>query len=407
MLDKCFYCRLCDEACPVDIDLYKLVESYHELAGIEKKGSLLWNFIYSLMLGDSPFRKGIYRVVSRLQRMGEPVNWLIRKLPLIPEALKTYFAMPVFAKEPYGPGTTSHKLETDQSFTLISKEPQNGRTPLPRLIRFKGCMDGLARPEASSSMDQFFTEELNISFFDLDKNLCCGFPHHVEGLKGPEYKTKRSSLLEIVRCLLFIVRNGETVQPVKLFSNCPTCQESLRDIATLAGEDPETARYLEERLSPEEWERFQQLFGPTGRSSVFEVVDSTEVALEHIRQSGYTPQQKSKDAIALKVPCHNTNSATDSQMELLNLFFDEVYRADNCCGLSGNARLKHPFIGTEIAEGVFKELEDKPVTQIVSGCPSCRDGVEMQRTLRKDRAPDTTPQRKTSDVFSLILQAMR
>lgn len=406
MLDKCFYCRQCDEACPVDIDLYKLVESYHELSGVQPSGGGLWKWVYALLLGDSPRRKPIYRVLSRIQRIGEPVNRIIRKLPLLPEALKTYFALPPFEAEPYGPGAHSFKYEPTQPFTLISRDRPSGNGR-PRLIRFKGCMDGLARAGASVALDRFFVDELGIPFFDLDKNLCCGFPHHVERMRDQELKMKRSSLVEILRCLLFATQTGGDGEPVTVFSNCPTCQESLRDIASLPKGDPDTLDYLKDHLTAGEMARVREILAPSGGKPVFHVADSAEIALDRIRQTGYVPKKKFSETIALKVPCHNLEGATKSQMELLELFFENVARADNCCGLSGNGRLKHPFIGTQIAEGVFNELEGKPVGQIVSGCPSCRDGVEMQRTLRMGRSPDSTPKQKTTDIFSAILERMR
>ena len=118
------------------------------------------------------------------------------------------------------------------------------------------------------------------------------------------------------------------------------------------------------------------------------------------------PDFRSEQPPGLKVPCHNTDRATAAQLRLLRrVYGSAVPGFGDCCGLSGSARFIHPRIGTEVAAELFRSVAREPVTRLVSGCPACRDGAEMQRLiLAEEQGPGgAVPREATSDLFSVLL----
>lgn len=131
----------------------------------------------------------------------------------------------------------------------------------------------------------------------------------------------------------------------------------------------------------------------------FDVLDTAEVAVSLLRKARTSqdgtgasrvrlPRAAKEAKVGLKVPCHNTKAATAAQLELLRMYYTGVAAYDRCCGLSGTGRLKHPRIGTKIAEKLFEQIGEAAPQIVVSGCPSCRDGVKMQRDIVQARGTD-------------------
>ncbi|NCY17461.1 MAG: (Fe-S)-binding protein, partial [Actinobacteria bacterium] len=98
--------------------------------------------------------------------------------------------------------------------------------------------------------------------------------------------------------------------------------------------------------------------------------------------------------------------ATAAQLELLKLYFTGVAAYDKCCGLSGTGRLKHPKIGTKISEKLFEQIREEPAEIIVSGCPSCRDGVKMQKEILAAKK-DEIANFEVSGIFQEIMKTVK
>lgn len=199
-----------------------------------------------------------------------------------------------------------------------------------------------------------------------------------------------ASLIEIAKCIFRLVEEWRASSPhgqprFVMFSNCPTCCEAIREFKELL-KLPEKVEFLKAKAS---------LPGTFDLAHLnYDVQDTAEIAMDlikkisaekNIRNSPIRPNEKFDLTVGLKVPCHNTKQATSAQLELLNLYYKDVEAYDNCCGLSGTSRLKHPRIGTQIAENLFEQIKQAPSDVIVSGCPSCRDGVKIQQGILNAR----------------------
>ena len=119
-------------------------------------------------------------------------------------------------------------------------------------------------------------------------------------------------------------------------------------------------------------------------------------------QAGARDDKLSDIKVGLKVPCHNTKESTKAQLELLKMYFKDVGAFDRCCGLSGTGRLKHPKIGTKISEKLFEQIEEHEPKVVVSGCPSCRDGVKIQRDILQAQG-NNSAQFEIAGIFEQIM----
>jgi Fe-S oxidoreductase len=146
-----------------------------------------------------------------------------------------------------------------------------------------------------------------------------------------------------------------------------------------------------DQYSLEDRERVDQIF------SKMSVCDSTSIVLAQAKERSF---ELCDEPVGLKVPCHNTHQITEHQLEFLGHHFKEVVAFTDCCGLSGIARYKHPRIGGQIAGKLMANIQESGVKNIVSGCPSCRDGVSIQKGAEK------MDQIISQDIFSAVLAGM-
>lgn len=430
LLKKCFYCRRCDKACPVDIQMHPLMRAYHDMGHLPGMGSKLWNFVYERLMGDDKFKALTYRVLAFFMLVGRPFLALVRSLSFLPDWIKSYTVPPTLALAHYEPTRAGRRLQPTDNFVVISKTYSGDRgngtlvrgqpSPIghPELdpgtiyIRYRGCMDTFGKPEATSSVDTYFKEVLGARIVDLEKKMCCGFPFEADGLHERALQSQFVSMVEIAKCIARLVTECRThaLGPLPrfvVFSNCPTCCEAIREMKDIL-KNPERTETLRARAGLSHGFDFSLL--------AFDVLDTAEIAMALLKKSaaaqgeffaptGLQPQAKHvvNKTVGLKVPCHNTKAATAAQLELLSLYFTGVAAYDRCCGLSGTGRLKHPKIGTKIAEKLFEQIAAKPAEVIVSGCPSCRDGVSMQREILASRK-EALAEFEVSGIFEQIVR---
>lgn len=402
LLKKCFYCRKCDKACPVDIQIHPLVRAYQKMGKIPTMSSHMWKFIYERLMGEDAFKAWTYRFVAFFMMLGKPVLKLIRSATFLPDWLKSYTVPPTLSLKHYEPLQEGTKIRDSDNFVLISNTTRGvlGKDELPDVyIRYRGCMDTFGNPAATTSVDSYFKDILGARIVDLEKKMCCGFPFEADGLHERAKVSQRLSLIEIAKCIKRVreeISLTGTTEQLKLvvFSNCPTCCEAIREMNELLKD-------------PLEWHQIKvraQLNGnAVAEDYQFAVQDTAEIAM-HLMEKFNTRIQlsHSEKTVGLKIPCHNTKEATEAQISLLKLYYTGVAGYDNCCGLSGTGRLKHPKIGTKISEKLFEQIRETPPEAVVSGCPSCRDGVKMQREIlaaKKDKIAEF----EVSGIFQQIL----
>lgn len=412
LLKKCFYCRRCDKACPVDIQIHPLMRAYHAMGKLRPMGSRFWAFVYERLMGEDLFKNLTYRVLAFFMWIGAPFLALARRLPKVPDWLKTYTVPPTLSLGHYQPAAAGIRLQPTDNFVLIAAPPDAGMergvsghatlAPQTAYIRYRGCMDTYGNPRATSSVDEYFKEVLGARIVDLERKMCCGFPFEADGLHERARQSRIASLVEIAKCIARLREEGNSApRSFTVFSNCPTCCEAIREMRDLLSE-PEMQALIRSRAGlPADYDL--SLLD-------FQVLDTAEIAMDLLRKSAASdsrlPLRQVPKTVGLKVPCHNSKSATEAQLALLKLYFSGVAAYDNCCGLSGTGRLKHPKIGTRIAEKLFDQIREAPAAAVVSGCPSCRDGVKMQRNILQAKK-DAIAEFEVSGIFEQILRDCR
>lgn len=418
LLKKCFYCRKCDKACPVDIQIHPLTRAYHAMGKLPKQGSRLWGFLYERLMGEDFFKAVTYRLLTLFIILGKPFLNAIRKMTFIPDWFKTYTSPPTLSLKHYEPLKVGKKINKQDNYVVISPNeisPIAHEKAMPQTvyIRYRGCMDTFGNPEATHSVDRYLTENLGIRFVDLEKKMCCGFPFEADGLHQRARQSQVLSLIEIAKCAASVVKSHTLMHSPKLetnelqifnsqalqlvvFSNCPTCCEAIREMHAMLADD-----ILRERIR----------IGAGLPSSFnlknlnFTIKDTAEMAVDLLLKLENHTQKLPKfdKTVGLKVPCHNTTAATAAQLKLLNMYYKGVASYDRCCGLSGTARLKHPKIGTRISEKLFEQIREAPPQVVVSGCPSCRDGVKMQKEILNAKN-DPVAEFEVTGIFEQIMK---
>lgn len=414
LLSKCFYCRKCDKACPVDIEIHPLMRAYHKMGKLPSMGSKLWGFIYERLMGEDFFKSITYRLVAFFILLGAPFLYFMRKLSFVPDWLKSYTVPPTLAFAHYEATSEGNKIESTDNFVIIANDLGTdnfiGHEKFANetvYIRYRGCMDTFGKPEATTSVDEYFKNVLHARIVDLEKKMCCGFPFEADGLHERAKQSQILSLIEIAKCIYRLMQECRDslnkIPQFIVFSNCPTCCEAIKEMRTLLkSEDIREQVRIRAKL-PEDFDML---------SLDFSIQDTAEIAMNLIKktQSENLPADentlslnKVTKTVGLKVPCHNTKSATDAQIELLKMYYTGVAAYDRCCGLSGTGRLKHPKIGTKISEKLFEQIREEPPSAVVTGCPSCRDGVKMQRDILAAKK-DSIAEFEVSGIFEQILK---
>lgn len=413
LLSKCFYCRKCDKACPVDIEIHPLMRAYHQMGKLPSMGSKLWGFIYERLMGEDFFKTISYKILAFFILLGSPFLFFLRKIKSIPDWVKSYFVPPTLSLRHYEANHEGIKIEPKDNFVLITKEERSEKFIAQEnddynsvYIRYRGCMDTFGNPKATTSVDKYFKEVLNARIVDLEKKMCCGFPFEADGLHERAKQSQMMSLVEIAKCIYRLIEecNSSMLEIPKfiVFSNCPTCCEAIKEMKNLLNNESIIEQIRIRSKLPEDFSMAQ---------ICFDVKDTAELAINLLKKSQKNklennfismPLAKANKNVGLKVPCHNTKSATQAQVELLKMYFTGVSAYDRCCGLSGTGRLKHPKIGTKISEKLFEQIREEPPQAVVSGCPSCRDGVKMQRDILAAKK-DSIAEFEVSGIFEQIL----
>jgi|GEM_PF-590651 len=421
LLKKCFYCRRCDKACPVDIEIHPLMRAYQAMGAVRAQSSIMWRFLYERLMGEDSFKSITYRLVAFFSLLGSPFFKLFLRMGFVPDWMKSYASPPTLSLTHYEPAKEGVRLRPSDNFVLITPEAHHKSTrghdtlaPSDVFVRYRGCMDTFGNPAATTSVDTYFKEVLGARIVDLEKKMCCGFPFEADGLHERARHSQFLSLVEITKCMARVAeewRAGKETgsQPLPkftVFSNCPTCCEAIREMRALLVEPGIKERVRVQAGLPSNFD-FALV--------TFDVLDTAEIAMSLLKKADRVKTETGLSAIApklalvradrtagLKVPCHNSKAATEAQLALLDMYYTGTASYDRCCGLSGTGRLKHPRIGTKIAEKLFEQIAEKPADVVVSGCPSCRDGVKMQREILAGKK-DALAEFEVSGLFQSIL----
>jgi Fe-S oxidoreductase len=400
-LAKCFYCRRCDEACPPSIDLVQVKSLFYEILGKKNWGQTWVRFLIDPMLLWPDFKKYYISAIALLQRITRPLTKLMGRSLARQNPLQTYVNLPEFSLKKYDP-IKAGAFVTKEKDNFVIHGIHLIDKAMTGYIRFRGCADTYFQSQASQAVTDYFLNVAETPFVDLTNNLCCGFPYKADGFLDKASALIHKLFRDIMQaCMTISHRHGIT--KFSIFSNCPTCLEMLRDFVA-----KEQKGLKEEASHPQTAAAakplFSAIYGVEDRDLVdriflnMSISDSTSIVLEKARARQFA---LSDEPIGLKVPCHNTGQITEHQLEFLGHHFKKVVAFTDCCGLSGIARYKHPRIGGQIASVLMEKIKDSDVKNIVSGCPSCRDGVSIQK------GAEGLDEIKSQDIFTAVLAALK
>jgi len=127
----------------------------------------------------------------------------------------------------------------------------------------------------------------------------------------------------------------------------------------------------------------------------FQVRDPAEI-LEDIGIPRSGLEREKRKRVGLKIPCHATTTATKSQLDLLQRFGFDAVPLEQCCGMAGTGRLRHPEVGFLLAEQLAETIRNEKLENVISGCPSCRDGLMLQAALEGSEV-------ETEDLYGFLL----
>jgi ferredoxin len=172
LLSKCFYCRKCDKACPVDINIHPMVEAFQTIGKVKPRltpVTLVLHFLAERLMGEDRFKDWTYRLFAVGTCAAAPLFAWLRRLRAIPDWAKTYLSPPRFAFRSYEPSEHGARLASSDNFVVIAPERTPAKvTPLQTgdpdtvhvFIRYRGCMDTYANPAASQTTDTYFRSVL-------------------------------------------------------------------------------------------------------------------------------------------------------------------------------------------------------------------------------------------------------
>ncbi|MFH1728471.1 MAG: FAD-binding and (Fe-S)-binding domain-containing protein [Pseudomonadota bacterium] len=365
-LQKCFYCKRCDINCPSDINIEVLKSHYYKLIDQGEWGNKKLKIILNSLLGDWSFKKLFHSLVSVSQKIMLPFMKLACILSFKQAAIRTYLNAPKIPAQSYDPLLKGKLIHENDNIVLQGHEIENSHEST--LIRFRGCAESYFQPKASESFEKYYTELEKIPFWDFKNTICCGFPYKAEGFLSKAEKLKEQLEKEIKKAIKIIKeRNGS--EDLTIVTSCPTCLEMLKDIG-------------EKNLKIED--SIDHLYKRTGEQG-----DRGE---KFIQNSKLKIQN-----LGIKIPCHNKDEVTTNQIKFLESFFGKIKTLDKCCGLAGISRYKHPLIGGKIAQELFKDIKQINPENIVSSCPSCRDGLCIQGKIEGSSV-------QINDIYSVLLE---
>lgn len=353
-MDACISCGRCDAACPAGI-------SMDDIAALLPKAMppRVIPLLHRVFLAPAP-RSAALRGASAAQRALRPMVGLMRK-GFTTRARAAYAAIPVMDWRRYkSPGLSAPGMHSDLSLV-------GDRTALvfdgEIAVRFKGCVGSVGHARASLQEDRFFTAAGG-AFLDFVPDLCCGFPFLASGDRRAS-RQRRDRLWQGIYDASRAACQGLGAARVVVMSSCPTCQESLRQAHQENGAPPHVRV-----CDPAEY--------AVGRAAV-----------------GRRPAFRT---VGLKIPCHATFEAIAAQKALLQTHGYETVCLPQCCGMAGTGRLEHPEVGLILAETLAATIREHGLDTVVSGCPSCRDGMRLQAAI--DSAGF-----RVDDIYALISEA--
>ncbi|KGK87117.1 Fe-S oxidoreductase [Desulfosporosinus sp. HMP52] len=344
LIDKmslCLMCKACVANCPSGVKVDKLVEAARKEI-TEKKGlSPLKNLVFRLVLKN----RWIFDTGMRTGR---------------------FFQGLVFRKGPEGQGMLPRmSLGIDKRRLLSPLAQKTFKSLYPEVVNvpeakmkvafFTGCMINYIYPDTGRAVINVLKRNgVEVRIPPLQN--CCGTPVRING----DYETAKTMAKANIDVLL--KENYDSVVVA-----CGTCGLSLKEeYAELFQDDPiylEKAKILGSRVK-----------------------DFTElvVALEGFQDKmGHLPLK-----VTYHDPCHLARGLRVKAQprkiirSIPGVVFQEMDKADTCCGSGGSFSLYHYELSTKINDHKVNTIKETGAELLVTGCSACRmhiaDGLNRQ-----------------------------
>lgn len=395
----CFYCQLCPDVCPMNIDVPRAVEEMKERFNREE-GARLTNLILSQA-----------DLMTRMGSRTDPVSNTFLQSPLVRAFLERTLGIdrrrnfPRFERQTFrqwfsrhdrgmaraysektqmsaitersghdvqeqkvvgqrikgsceGAAQPTHETESHKKAQALAKEPLVGvaraqpAAPLPskdlKVAYFVGCFADRCDPQLAQTLVKIL-EQNGIEII-VPEQKCCGLPQLAYGRTQDFYRNARFNL----KVLSQAVREGYHV-----VTACASCALALKK-EYLHFLPTEEAKIVAERS----FEICEYLLMLRNEGKL--ALDLKETPLR----------------VAYKVPCHaiaqGTQQAGPKLLDLVpGLTREEIQ--DNCCGIGGTFGFKHESfdISMKIGERLFREIERAKVDRVITTCPTCKMQIEQ------------------------------
>ncbi|MGQ9456421.1 MAG: LUD domain-containing protein [Armatimonadota bacterium] len=325
-LDLCSGCGTCVSACPVMIDIPRMILELRRRLAAERGISIPVRIGMSVMRRPRTFRSTV-----RLVRFAQ--TGLIRS-----------------DKASYGLRLISDLLggrrltDLADKFLRESLPGEQNHEGKPRVVLFAGCMIDFVYPMIGEAISTVLTR-LGAAVLFPQEQSCCGAPAMYLGDFYTAQKLAQDTVDALKDCSADYITTG-----------CPTCAvmlkyrlpEFLRD--TLGYKD---AVQLSER-----------------------VVDFSQLVSVLVPNLGSLVGKEPFKSVTYHAPCHQKHILGTSSFSvniLKNSGFNlvEAPFIEGCCGFAGTYNFKQPAISTAILERKLESILTTGVELVATDCPGC------------------------------------
>lgn len=340
--ELCMGCMACKEACPVKIDIPRMI--FKLKAKIAEENGLSW-------------KKRM--VFNRVLKHPERLNRVLRLGPYVMKPFTDNDSMMRHLPQPL------KEVTREISFPALSKHPLRDRLKhalpssgisRPKVAIYAGCVTDFAYPELGEDAVELLRECGAETYFPEKQN-CCGAPAFYSG------DTKTTLSLAKLNISTLDEQNPDYV-----VTFCPGCASMLKK------------EYLSLTINEPEWNERARVLSNKIR-------DFSQLMLE------LTPAMEKKPSRNKKVtyhdPCHLRRGLGifEEPRELLEregFELVEMPDCDVCCGFGSEVLLNYPELSASVLKSKLDSIEASGVDTVITNCIACvlqlRGGLDKRKS---------------------------
>ncbi len=370
--DHCTICHRCYTPCPVDIDFGDVsMKMRHILKKHHKKhDNILAKMAMVFLNSTKPFT---INVAKNLLNIGYRSQHILSKLaqPFIPKKIpsktigRANFATEIITllDKPL-PKDTKLKpfrklLNIEERGTIpILANPKTCDDNAPSVLYFPGCgSERLFSQIGLATLALLYHAGVRIVL--PPGYLCCGYPQRASG--DLEVATK---IITDNRVLMYRMANTLNYLDIQdIIVSCGTCIDQLFDY------------------------KLESIFAKSRLLDIHEYLLEKDITLKNNKQK-----------FLYHAPCHDPIKSKNSKEVIDDLIGTKTLNNDRCCGESGSFAIARPDIAKQVKfkkeNEIKKDLNilmgktkvDKNEVQILTTCPSCRQGLARYESTTGIRA---------------------